>query len=225
MFRITSSSFRTAVSAAFVLVAVSLPVGAASAQTTTLNFDGVGSSQPVSVANNYTESGYKLTAVGNLPTDSLAFANSFSSFTSGDAGYTGTPALFLNSGPATQVDFTRTDGGMFSFQSIGMAAFMAGDTTNVKFTGFGPGSTSIFQMFTVTSSGLQNFSLTGFTNLSSVRMEALNQYGEPIVQFDNVSFAAPASTVPEPATFGLVATGLIGMAGAVRRRAPRRKTS
>lgn len=217
----TINSFRAALGAALVLAASALPARSASAQTATLNFNTIADSNIAYAPNNYTESGYVVTALSSAPTDPLAFA----SYGPNYADYTGSPALFLNSDPTGDVGFARQDGGLFSFQSIGLAPFLAGDNTTVIFRGFTPGSGSLAadsMMYTVTQPGLQTFSFANFTGLSSLRMSTTNQYGDP-VQFDNVSFTGAASTVPEPGTFGLVATGLIGMAGAVRRR-PTRKT-
>lgn len=219
----TISCFRAALVAALVFAATALPARSASAQAATLNFNTLTdpSGGTVTVPNSYTESGYLVTAVGDAANDPLSFAT----YGVNDGGFTGSPALFLNSATATDVNFARQGGGLFSLHSIDLATFMAGDNTTVMFRGFTPVSGAFAadsMMYTVTHPGLQTFSFADFTGLSSMRISAMNQYGEPIVQFDNVSFTGPTSTVPEPATFGLVATGLIGLAGVVRRRTPRK---
>lgn len=214
-------SLRHALAAAMFVAASALPVASASAQTSTLNFNGLTDPANVGVrevANCYTEAGYTVTVVG------VACGTPGALATGSPASpllYTGSPALFLNSPVGTMIDFTRVGGGAFSFQSIQFAPFLSANTT-VSLTGFGTtGAQSFFAQFVIPGSlmGLQTFTTTLATGLASLRLSAVNQFGEPIVHFDNVVFAAAAvNVVPEPATFGLVFIGLAGIGAIARRR-------
>lgn len=212
---------RTVTAALFAAVAV--PIGAAGAQSSTVNFNGLpdpGVAGIAYVANCYSEGGFVITAVGLSCDTPDAFA------TGGPASplfYTGSPALFLNNPGATLVDFTRADGGLFSMQSVTLTPFLVAlgpNPTTVMFTGFRMSGSPVMQTIMLSSSqlGMADFALSGFTDLSSVRLSALDAFGEPVVQFDNLVFSSQVSSVPEPATFGLVAMGLVGIVAFARRR-------
>lgn len=177
------------------------------------------------VDNCYQESGFQVTAVGLGC--GAAGANAFATTgpTAGPA-YTGSPSLFLNDPTATLVDFTRVGGGTFSMQSVGFSPFggpgvFGGGATTVTFIGSLFNGSTVMQTFNVSGllAGLQTFNLGAtFTNLTSVRMSALDFYNEPYVQFDNLVFTPSASTVPEPTTVVLLGGGLLAVGAAARRR-------
>lgn len=219
MFR-APAPLRHALAAAMLVAASALPAATAGAQTSTLNFNTLtdpGNAGVRPVPNCYTEAGFVVTAVGVPCGNPLALA------TGSPASpliYTGTPALFLNDPVATAIDFTRAGGGIFSFQSIQLGPFLGANTT-VTLTGFGPGGVqSFFAQVLIPGSltGLQTFTTTLANGLTSLRLGAVNQFGEPYVQFDNVVFGTQVNPVPEPATFGLVLIGLVGMGAVARRR-------
>ncbi len=226
MFRTLAPHRRAVASALFGTVLGTLALGAvaapARAQSTTLNFNSLTVTDGSGVRyvdNCYQESGFQVTAVG-------VACNTPYSFATGGAAdptlWTGSPALFLNDATATQVDFGRVGGGAFSMQSIDFASFLGANEAITLVGSLAAGGT-VMQTFNFlgTSSGLQTLMLNGFTGLTSVRLTALDSYGEPIVQFDNIAVTAVTAT-PEPATIALVAGGLLGLgAAARRRRAPR----
>ena len=63
---------------------------------------------------------------------------------------------------------------------------------------------------------LTTFTPTRFVGLSALRVTATNNYNEPYVLIDNV--VLNGTVVPEPATIGLVAIGLLGVGAVARRR-------
>ncbi|GJG85326.1 hypothetical protein tb265_05070 [Gemmatimonadetes bacterium T265] len=180
------------------------------------------------VDNCYTESGFTFTAVGVACGTQASFA------TGGPTSpplWTGSPSLFLNDPVATQVDFTRADGGTFSINSIALAPYFGSGAT-VSFVGVLQGGISVDQAFTVAAGSqfannpTQVFTFDGaFTNLTSVRMTAVDMYNEPIVMFDDVMFTTAATTVPEPTTVVLLAGGLFGVGMLARTRGARRRAA
>ena len=229
MFRTLAPRRRVVASALLGTVLGTLTLGAvtapAHAQSVTLNFNSltVTDGSGVRYVNNcYTESGFTVTAVGVA----CGTAGSFATAGSDDPTlWTGTPALFLNDAVATNVGFSRIGGGLFSMQSIGFAPFL-GSAANVTLTGFLQNGSMVTQTCSVPGSAfgavppLAACSLgSAFTGLSSVQFAALDSFGEPIAEFDNVVFTPSAFVAtPEPTTIALLAGGLLGVAAAARRR-------
>ena len=216
------SAVRRASACAFVVcAAVAAAAPAARAQTpVTLTFNSltdVDGSGVRYVNNCYEEGGFRITVMGMACGTEAALAT----WTADNPlFYTGTPALYATVG--TAVDFTRTNGGLFSLQSIGLASLLGGlgDATSVMFTGFLGAGGTVTQMAQVPGSmnALSVFTFAGFTGLSSVRMTVTSPSAVPYAQFDNVALTtAPAAVVPEPATVALFGAGLVGL-GVVRRR-------
>lgn len=192
----------------------------------TVNFNSLSTSADYNFVDNcYQESGFQVTAVGLAC--GMAGANAFAAYgpTAGSA-WTGSAALFLNDPTATLVDFGRVGGGLFSIQSIGFSPFdgpgpLGGGNTTVTFIGSLLGGSTVMQTFNVSAmtAGLQTFTFDGsFTGLTSLRMSALDAYGDPTVQFDDLVVTPSASTVPEPTTVALLAGGLLAIGGVARRR-------
>jgi len=217
MFR-TIAPLRRVVAAALFAGSMGFAATVASAQPATLNFNSLTDPEGLGirpVANCYTEAGFRVTAVGVACSDELAFAVG-----SADSPpfFPGSPALFLNDPVATIIEFTRVGGGLFSFTSIGLAPYL-GAATTVSITGLRPSAASLFATFMLPAGGpvLTSFMLpTTFAGLSAVRLTAMNEFDEPLVLIDNVTFNA--TVIPEPATVGLFAIGLLGVGAFARRR-------
>ena len=201
-----------------------IPVNTASAQTTTVTFNTLTESSPGSgtryIGNCYAESGFLFTAVG-LP---CSGATSLNTFVAGSAasplfGGGSSPSLLLNSPTATLINVARMDGAFFTFSSIALAPF-DGAATTVVFTGFRAGG-NVTRTITVAAaqSGFQVFTFADlFTGVSGIQIAATNQFGEPLVKFDDFTAIAGASVVPEPSTTFLLATGMIGLVVIVIRK-------
>ncbi len=203
---------------AIIAATLAVPTAEAAAQTTVIDFNTLTETIPGSgtrfVDNCYMENGFVLTAVG-LPCTGPSSANAFVAngpnsplFGGGDS-----PALVLNTPDASQIDLMRSDGGLFALNSIALSGFFGATMTNVLFSGFGMGG-MVEQSFLV-GLGMQSYTLrSDFMNLTSVRITALNEFDEPLINLDDIQL----TVVPEPATFVLMFSGLAALLVVVRRR-------
>ena len=196
------------------------------AQTTIVTFNSLTESSPGSgtryVGNCYTEGGFRFTAVG-LPCTGGPSENAFVAGGPNSPVFGGgtTPSLLLNSPIATLINVNRVDGAFFTFSSIQLAPF-DGARTTVVFTGTRFGG-NVSRTFTLggTQMGFMTFSFADlFTNISAVQIAATNEFGEPLVKFDNFTAITPSlGVIPEPQTYLLMASGMFGIAAiAIRRR-------
>ena len=204
--------------------ALALVASAASAQTT-LTFNALTATDMSGVRyvnNCYVESGVRITVVGLACGTEAALAT----WTPDNPlYYTGSPALYNNLGAS--VDFMADGGGALSLTSIDLAPLLGGfgNATTVSFMGTMVGGGSMTQTFNVPgmTTALSTYAFgAGWTNLSGFRMTVTGPTFEPYVQFDNVRLSVgPTSTVPEPSTVALVASGLLALGAVARRRAGR----
>ncbi len=187
----------------------------ANAQAAVATFNSLTEDSPGSgtrfISNCYSESGFVFTAVGigctGVDSDNVFVAGGANSPIFGGGS---TPSLLLNSPLASVIEITSSGGGLFSLSSIALAPFFGANTT-VMFTGMAMGG-SVMQSFDLsgTQMGFQNFNFTStFTALSSVQISATNEFGEPLVKFDDVSGVLTPAVVPEPSTIMLSAAGLL----------------
>lgn len=179
----------------------------------TIDFDEFASSTTVFHAN-------------NLAVDGFEFNNSSGSCTTGcfvtwgsaQAHYAGSPGMFNNFVDAV-TRMTRVGGGTFDIFSIALAnVFANGGGSTVTFKGTRADATTIFQSFVLGPiSGSPAFATylfdPGFSSLASLEWAQTANFH----QFDNITFGR-ASTVPEPMSMTLIASGLLGVAAARRRR-------
>jgi hypothetical protein len=230
------ASFRAAAvrAVAGVVAGATLLVTApAGAQTTTLTFENVPGSAPAGgvrrVNNCVVESGVRVTVVqqvgagfGALPcetgTPTASTPTALAMYTPDNGSYAGSNALFNDVGSG--FEFTTVAGSPFSLLSLDLASYdmsLMGPLP-VTFMGTQVGGTSVMQMFSL-DMGMRTFStfsLTNFTNLTSARVT----FGAPLfgAQIDNVRVGLASSVVPEPSTYALMATGLVGLGALARRR-------
>jgi hypothetical protein len=193
-------------------VAALLASPVASAQAQTLTFNGLTSVPPsgdVRFVNNcYMEAGFQVRITGLA----CGAPNAFGSYTPANGSYPGSPALFNNDETQTvaSVDFMLMSGGTFTFNSISLAPVaFPGLAMSVTFTGT-----------RMVGGPVTDYSLNGFTNLTSLRLTPMAP--DFAVQFDNVAFSnVTQGVIPEPSTYALMATGLVGLLTIARRRRTR----
>lgn len=202
------------------------PVSSARAQSATIvSFNTLTESSPGSgtrfIGNCYAESGFIFTAIG-LPCTGTSSANTFVAAGANSPFFGGgsTPSLLLNSPTASRISVTRADGAFFNLTGIRLSPF-DGAATTVVFTGIrANGNITRSLQLLGTQAGFQLFTFADFIGLTAVEISATNEFGEPLVKFDDFATASVAvGVVPEPASFVLMGTGLVGLSVIVRRRA------
>ncbi len=218
-------SARFALMLACTVMVAALPLQRVSAQaTTTVTFNTLTESSPGSgtryIGNCYAESGFLFTAVG-LPCTGAASSNTFVAGNANSPLFGGgaTPSLLLNSPMASLLRVSRTDNAFFTFSSIALAPF-DGARTTIVFTGIrAGGNVTSTVMLTGGQAGFQVFSFADlFAGVSAVEIAASNEFGEPLVRFDDFAATSAQNVVPEPGTVMLVGVGLVVLAGIGRRK-------
>jgi len=200
-------------------VTLANPAGAQTPTTVTFNALTPGTGVTF-LTNCFTDNGFSFTAVG-VSCSGAAAQNAFLAAGSDQPLFGGgaSASALLNTGMASLIDVRRVDNARFGLTSIALATFDAAATT-VLFTGTTTGGL-VTQSFSLlgTQVGFMTFTFgSSFSSLSSVRIEASNEFGEPLVKFDNV---ATQSVVPEPSTTILLIVGLTGVAAVASRRGRR----
>ncbi len=201
------------------------PASAHAQASTVVTFNTLTASSPGSgtryIGNCYAESGFLFTAVG-LPCSGPTSANTFvaAGADSPLLGGGASPSLLLNAPEASIISVLRQDGASFTFSSIKLSPFDAA-TTTVVFTGVRAGG-NVSRTFVLASTqvGFQTFNFADlFIGVTSVQIAATNEFGEPLVKFDD--FAAMSSSVgvvPEPASIMLFGVGAFVLVAVTYRR-------
>ena len=159
------------------------------------------------------------TCLSTVSSGGLDFANSGSTCLGvwlGNPNGNGTPSLIL--GFTGVADITKTGGGAFDLNSFVMdiSWYETAVTSTVDVTSHFQGGGTSTQTLTLTPS-LQTFNLN-LLDVVQVDVTALSTGGGYWLM-DDVNYNASASSVPEPASIGLVAAGMIAAAFYRRRRA------
>ena len=161
----------------------------------------------------YTESGFQLVFSGNA---------GYAYWCSGNSAYAGSNAIF-NNAAAGLTTLSRVGGTAFALTSIDLAnLFTPGVAGSVLFTGDlqGGGTVTQTESWNATS-GAPTFTTDQFGSAWNdlIDVKFSEPSSEPLFQVDNIVLNNAVMTVtPEPATMTLMAMGLIGIAGAGRRR-------
>lgn len=177
---------------------------------TVLNFNDVPPGTLI-VFSPYTSQGFTLTSSsGGFVFNSPDTGNASPQPIGNNPFYAGANGLTAFS-PAT-ITLVQTDGNPFSLLSIDLARHFAFDPPpTVTFTGMLAGGGTVSETFTVTTSSppltFQTFDFTGFTGLASVIWDQPTST-QGLHQFGNIHLSTMTATVPEPGSFGMLASTL-----------------
>ena len=207
---------RSAGGSSLLVAVLLLAAPQAHAQAVVIDFESLACSgtSAQAFAGPYLANGFAFASSVNNP-------STFANWCTGNSNFAGSTAMFQNFSGATTT-LTKVGGGAFALNSIKLAnvGFNTGVGQSITFTGWLANSTQIFQTFVLASNSGTAPVLTQFQFNSAFQDVVAVSWAQasPFHQFDDVSLNLTA--VPEPMTAGLLASGLVAMAGAqlVRRR-------
>jgi hypothetical protein len=203
------------IKAALLAAVFATATGAAHATTITFNEIPADDSKFLSTGAAFTTAGYDF----KVNSGAIFFLNS-----APNSGYSTNGTTSLDLGGI--VDITSAVNKPFSVASIDLATVYAPATSTVKFTGTDANGAQVTQSITIDGQsnagpyGLTTTGLAGFDNLTSFEMELVyNADGSAWFSLvDNIVIDDAAASVPEPSTCAMLALGLAGLAGAMRRK-------
>jgi hypothetical protein len=186
--------------AAFTLAAHAAPV--------TINFNTLGGSND-SAFSTYSVSGFTVSK------------QSGSIFISSGSGNFGDPVPDIFADPSGTIAVTDA-GGLFNFDSLDLGIFNnAGGAADYTITGFLNGTSVYTQTGSLSASNSETFlTLDGTHQSTAITSFTIALSGNPDgVDVDNIDLnTVPPAATPEPSTLALFGTGLLGLAGAARRK-------
>ena len=189
------------------LVGVTIVLGAAKANATLINFDTLPGGGPVAnntfIGNQYASLGvtFSLFENGNPTWKPLATSSFLGMGSHGAGSGNGLYNVFAD---VLLIDFT-TPVTNVSFDTYGFF----GDDTSFNFLAYDTGG-SLLDTITNKDGGLMTVSFNGG---SVSHIEVLQENDLGTYRIDNLSFGPASAPVPEPGTWMLMGTGLVGLLG------------
>ena len=108
--------------------------------------------------------------------------------------------------------------GGFFFGSDVAGAFVSGTTLNFAATTTGGGTQNFSVLGTSTTTFFGFLASSNWTSLTVTAVQPTTGFNWSTVNDFRVAQAAPMGVIPEPSTYALMATGLVGLVGIARRR-------